>query len=105
MRLSRSVIWSRAASRDLDGVLRYLAEDNPQGASRVTTSIRLAGTKLGTALTGRPGRVKATYEKSVPGLPYVIAYALHGSDGGETVQILRVLHTSRDWSGSGWPTE
>ena len=36
------------------------------------------------------------YEKSVPRLPYIIAYVLSERTGGESVVILRVIHTSRD---------
>lgn len=46
--------------------------------------------------SGRPGRLAGIYEKSVPRLPYIIAYALSERAGRESVVILRVIHTSRD---------
>jgi plasmid stabilization system protein ParE len=48
--------------------------------------------------------VSGTYEKSVDGLPYVVAYALRQTgEGTEDVVILRVIHTSRNWPVGGWP--
>jgi toxin ParE1/3/4 len=53
---------------------------------------------------GRPGRVTGTYEKSIVGLPYIIAYALTStSTGEEQVAILRVIHAARDWPKGEWP--
>jgi plasmid stabilization system protein ParE len=53
--------------------------------------------------TGRPGRVAGTYEKSVTGLRYIIAYALTRRGDREIVSILRVIHTARDWPDEEWP--
>jgi toxin ParE1/3/4 len=36
-------------------------------------------------------------------LPYIIAYALAPFARRETVNILRVIHTSRDWPAEEWP--
>ena len=101
--MSRAVIWSRPAARDLMEAFRFIAQDNPDAATRVTSAIRLVGTRLGVQGTGRPGRVTGTYEKSVPGRPYVIAYALRGRDDGQIVEILRVIHTAPNWPERGWP--
>lgn len=64
-------------------------------------AIRSAGNALADFATGHPGRVAGTYEKSVTRLPYIIAYAL-GEDGHDLV-ILRVIHTSRNWTADQWP--
>ncbi len=53
--------------------------------------------------TGRPGRVTGTYEKPLARLPYIIAYELRPIAGRESIVILRVLHTSRDWPPEEWP--
>ena len=54
--------------------------------------------------TGRRGRVTGTYEKSVTGLPYIIAYAIIEHGGEEAVaMIVRVIHTSRHWPAETWP--
>lgn len=52
---------------------------------------------LAKKLTGRPGRVTGTWEKSVAGLPYVLAYTVTAEESEETLVVLRVIHTARDW--------
>jgi toxin ParE1/3/4 len=47
--------------------------------------------------------VTGTYEKSVARLPYIIAYELRDMAGRESVVIVRVIHTSRDWPAEEWP--
>jgi toxin ParE1/3/4 len=98
--VTRRVIWSRAALDDIKAQVAHIAADNPDAARRVATAMRAAGTALATIPTGRPGRVAGTYEKSVSGLSYIIAYMLPGAD---TVAILRIIHTSRDWPTGQWP--
>jgi plasmid stabilization system protein ParE len=54
--------------------------------------------------TGRRGRVEGTYEKIVPKLPQIIAYAIDEQPGGrEIIVILRVIHGARHWPPGGWP--
>ena len=48
-------------------------------------------------LDGRSGRVTGTYEKLVPGLPYILAYEIVSRPEGELIAILHVLHGARDW--------
>ncbi|MGV6872739.1 type II toxin-antitoxin system RelE/ParE family toxin [Pseudochelatococcus sp. B33] len=99
----RPVIWSDEAGRDYLDILRHIADDNAAAAEKVVDAIETAGNKLGALATGRPGRVAGTYEKSVPRLPYVIVYELRYVAGSESVVILRVIHTSRDWQAGAWP--
>ncbi|MPR64333.1 type II toxin-antitoxin system RelE/ParE family toxin [Ochrobactrum intermedium] len=99
----KPVVWSIEAHRDNLEILRYIAEDNPLAAERVVDAIEDAGNKLGEFATGRPGRVSGTYEKSVPRLPYIIAYELRPIAGRESVVIVRVVHASRDWPAEEWP--
>ena len=101
--MKRSVTWSREALDDLKGQVRHIAKDSPPAAMRVADRIRDAGKALGDMATGRPGRVTGTYEKSVARLPYIIAYELRGAAGRESVVIVRVIHTSRDWPAEEWP--
>lgn len=101
----RRVRWTRAATDELLGIVRYIAGDNPRAARRVGSTIRQTGNDLGNAAIGRPGRVLETYERVVRGLPYIIAYALQPSeDGNERVIILHVIHTARNWPEGKWPT-
>ena len=99
----RPVVWSIEAQRDNLEILRYIAEDNPFAAERVVDAIEDAGNKLGEFATGRPGRVSGTYEKSLARLPYIIAYELRDVEGRESVVIVRVIHTSREWQPEEWP--
>lgn len=97
----RRVVWANSSKDDYSDVLRHIAEDDPDAAERVVLAIQKAGSGLGDFATGHPGRVAGTYEKSIHGLPYIIAYAL--SDDDAVVTILRVIHTSRNWPPGEWP--
>jgi toxin ParE1/3/4 len=99
----RPVVWSETARRDTLGILLHIAEDSPAAAERVVDAIEDAGRKLGEFATGRTGRVSGTYEKSLVRLPYILAYELTMIAGRESVVILRVIHTARDWPDENWP--
>ncbi len=101
----RKVVWSRDALEDITAQAVYIAKNNKQAALRVANAIKDAGDKLGAFSTGRPGRFEGTYEKSLAGLPYIIVYALTGTDAGEATMILRVIHTSQDWPKAGRPEQ
>ena len=101
--MSRSVTWSRDALDDIKEQVAFIAQDNPAAARRVADRIRDVGKALGEMATGRPGRVTGSYEKSVSRLPYIIAYELRDVEGRESVVIVRVIHTSRDWPAEEWP--
>jgi toxin ParE1/3/4 len=101
--LTRGVQWSRETLDDLKEQIAYIAADSPSAARRVADRLRDAGAALGKMTTGRPGRVSGTYEKLVSGLPFVIAYTITTRAGRETVSILRVIHTARNWPAEEWP--
>ncbi len=101
--MTRPVQWSREALDDIKSQVAYIAEDNPDAAARIADRLQETGVALGKIPAGRPGRVTGTYEKSVTGLPYIIAYAISYKAGIESVSILRVIHTSRDWQPNEWP--
>ena len=101
--MKRTVGWSRDALDDIKGQVAFIARDNPLAARRIADRLRDAGEALGNFATGRPGRVTGTYETSVSRLPYIIAYELRPIAGRESVVILRVIHTARDWSAEEWP--
>lgn len=99
--MTRRVLWADSALADLLHQIRHIAADDPDAAQRVARRIRETGAALGAFATGHPGRVRGTYEKTVAGLPYIIAYAL--TDGDRAVSILRPIHTARDWREEDWP--
>ena len=101
--MSRPVRWSSDALTDLADQVAYIAAENPSAANRVADAIDKTALALGEMPIGRPGRVTGTYEKSVTGLPYILAYATPKVRGEETVAIVRVIHTSRDWQDESWP--
>lgn len=101
--MKRSVRWSTDALTDLADQVAYIAAENPSAARRVADAIDKTALALGEMPIGRPGRVTGTYEKSVTGLPYILAYAITQAGDEEIVAIVRVIHTARDWSAEKWP--
>jgi plasmid stabilization system protein ParE len=101
--VSRPVRWSTDALTDLADQVAYIAAENPSAARRVADAIDKSALALGDIPTGRTGRVTGTYEKSVTGLPYILAYAITQAGGEETVAIVRVIHTARNWPAEKWP--
>jgi toxin ParE1/3/4 len=101
--VKRPVTWSRAGLDDLKEQIAFISRDNPAAARRVADRLNEAAQALGEMATGRPGRVTGSYEKSVGRLPYIIAYELRSIAGRESIVILRVIHTARDWQEEAWP--
>ena len=102
----RRVLWSPLGlalyERD---VLGYLETQGEGAMRRVRGDIDRAIQVLAQRPIGRPGRISGTYEKSVVGQPYVIAYTLlpRGDGGADDILIMRIVHTSRDWPQGRWP--
>jgi plasmid stabilization system protein ParE len=89
--------WSNRAVSDYGAIIDDMAEDNPAAAQRVSGRIDECVQTLVGAPMGRQGRVSGTYEKVVPGLPYIIAYLLGDEwKGHETIAIVRVIHGARE---------
>lgn len=101
--MTRPVRWSADALADLADQIAYIAAENPSAAQRVADALDRTALALGEMPTGRAGRVAGTYEKSVTGLPYIVAYTLARAGSEEIVAVLRVIHTARDWSTEAWP--
>jgi toxin ParE1/3/4 len=95
--VTRTVQWSRAALDDLKAQVAYIARDNADAARRIADRVLTTAASLGDRLTGRPGRISGSYEKSVPRLPYILVYEVDAVPGREIVSILHLIHTSRDW--------
>ncbi|CAN7584154.1 type II toxin-antitoxin system RelE/ParE family toxin [Pararhizobium sp. LjRoot235] len=99
----RPVQWSRHALDDLKAQIVHIAAENSLAAKRVADRVGDTANAIGEMATGRPGRVSGTYEKIVVGLPYIIAYSITVEGERETISVLRVIHTSRDWPDEEWP--
>jgi plasmid stabilization system protein ParE len=82
----------RKALRNLDEEPTYIAADNAAAARLVVDRVLEAVAKLGAQPgMGRPGRVPGTRELIVAKTRYIVPYRVRG----DTVEILRVFHTSR----------
>ncbi len=102
--MKRPVVWADSARADYLGIVRYIARENPDAAARVAARIEDAAAALSDFATGRAGRVSGTYEKVLPGLPYILAYEIvPRPEGGELVAVLHVIHGARDWLAEEWP--
>ena len=83
--------------------MAYIAAQNPGAAARLADRILAAAAALGKTPSGRAGRLIGTYEKSVSGAPYIVAYTIIQLAENEVVSILRVTHTARHWPKDRWP--
>ena len=101
--MKRPVVWSRAALEDMKAQVAFIARENPAAARRVAERIRATGNALQDFATGHAGRVAGTYEKSVRGLPYIIAYDIELMNGVAAIMVLHVIHAARDWREGEWP--
>ena len=86
------VRWLRKALRNLDDEATYIAADDTAAAAvvrkPVLDSVSVLGGQPGLR---RPGRVAGTRELIVAKTRYIVPYRVRGN----TVEILRVFHTSR----------
>lgn len=86
------VSWLRKALRNLDEEATFIAADDPAAARLVVERVLAAVAMLPEQpAMGRPGRVPGTRELVVLRTRYVVPYRVRG----ETIEILRVFHTSR----------
>jgi toxin ParE1/3/4 len=86
------VRWLRTALRNLDAEASFIAEDDPAAAQKIVERVLMAVAMLAAQPNlGRPGRVPKTRELVVLKTRYIVPYRVRG----DTVEILRVFHTSR----------
>jgi plasmid stabilization system protein ParE len=84
--------WLRQALRNLDDEAAYIASDDPAAARLVVQRVLEAVAQLvDQPGLGRPGRVPGTRELVVLRTRHIVPYRVRG----ESIQILRVFHTSR----------
>jgi plasmid stabilization system protein ParE len=88
------VKWTRKALVNLDDAIEYIAGDNPTASRNVARKIwdnsQMLAFQPG---IGRPGRVSGTRELVISGLPYILPYI----QKGDTIYILRLIHSSMIW--------
>ena len=87
-------IWTDRAIYDLESVRFYVSSDNPiAGRKLVLRILKLANDLLHYSEMGRTGSLPGTRELVVSNTPYIIPYRVHEG----AIEILRVLHSSRNW--------
>ena len=86
------VKWLRKALRNLDDEATFIAADDPAAARRVVKRVLDAVALLAEQPgLGRPGRVPGARELVVLKTRYIVPYRVRA----QTVEVLRLFHTSR----------
>lgn len=87
------VVWTPQAEQDRAEVWDYIAADNPAAAARMDGLFSEAAARLARHPSlGRPGRIAGTREL-IPHESYRIVYEVEH----DTVWILTLVHTARQW--------
>jgi len=86
------VKWLNKALKNLDQEAEYIATDNPEAArlivQQISSSIALLAKNPS---LGHPGRIIGTRELIVNKIRYLVPYRVRN----ESIEILRIFHTSR----------
>jgi len=87
------VVWTPEALQDRYDIWDYIAADNPLAAAGVDALFSEAAARLAEhPKLGRPGKIAGTREL-IPHENYRLVYEVTG----ETVWLLTLIHTSRQW--------
>ncbi|MBT2336275.1 type II toxin-antitoxin system RelE/ParE family toxin [Variovorax paradoxus] len=91
------LVWTRLAQEDRRAIRDYIAGDNPSAALAMDELFSEKAASL-TRIPemGKPGRVQGTREL-VAHRSYILIYAIKV----DQVQVLRLLHTARQWPSAG----
>lgn len=85
--------WTASAKRDLKDIVARIWTDNPQAARRMNARFRaVARLLIRSPYSGKPG--------GLPGIREFIAhpnYRLVYKIKGETISIMALVHTARQW--------
>ena len=86
------VKWLKWALRNLEQARNYVFQDNPTAAQELIIKIQNAANQLQNyPFMGKNGRVEGTKELIISNSPYILIYRIKE----ETVEVLRILHTSK----------
>lgn len=87
------VRWTPEAEQDRIEIIEYIAGDNPRAALRMDELFGEAAARLaGFPHMGRTGKIAGTREL-IPHENYRLVYQIED----ETVWVLTLVHTSRQW--------
>lgn len=89
------LVWSPRSLRHLEALHAYIADRNPDAATRVVSRIvhRVERQLSLAPNSGRPGRVDGTRELVVPRTPFIVAYSVEV----DRVEIVAVIHGAMRW--------
>ncbi len=88
-----NVIWTPEAEQDRAQIVAYIGADNPLAAARMEQLFNRAASRLAEhPRLGRPGKIPGTREL-IPHESYRLVYEIHD----ETVWVLVLVHTARQW--------
>ncbi len=89
------VRWTRLAADDLRVICDYTETrfGAAQARRAATVICDCADGLKEMPLRGRTGRKPGTRELTIPGFPFVLIYRV----GKEAVEVVRILHGSRQW--------
>ena len=89
--MTRRVIWSPSAVREVERIFNYLMNFNPHAAANVADALISAGDSLANFVhRGRPVP-RTNLRELVTSYPYIIRYRI----ADDIVRILRVRHAAR----------
>lgn len=89
--------WTKGASRNLEQLEEYIAQDKSIAAIHIVNKIiETVELLIEHPAMGKPGRVIGTRELVIANTPYIIPYRVKGN----CIEILRVLHGSKQWPGT-----
>lgn len=87
------LVWTEAAATDLEDIVTYIWFDSPPAAKKIRQRVEATALYLRSQpFMGRIGAMAGTRE-ALAHPSYKIVYQVND----ETVSILRVVHTSRQW--------
>ena len=87
------VVWTPEAEQDRDDIWGHIAADNPRAAARRDELFGIAASRLvDHPKLGGPGKVSGTREL-IPHESYRLVYEIEG----DTVWVLTLVHTARQW--------
>ncbi len=87
------IVWTPEAQQDRSDVWDYITADSPSAAARMDELFSDAAARLAQhPMLGQPGKIPGTREL-IPHESYRLVYEIEG----ETLWILTLLHTARQW--------
>jgi toxin ParE1/3/4 len=101
--MRRRLVWSLDARADIHNLVEFLAESDADFADKVIGEIHGVAEALAEYDTGRPGRMLGTREKSLQGRRLIISFRVERHGAEESVVILHVVHSARNWQKGRWP--